>query len=88
MSQNLRRLAAILLFLLVIHPTVLAAQTDDGDENIIDVLGKVVDHDYFETPFGKIYLPRILLADGELYVYANTQSAIDSEEFISEDGVL
>lgn len=88
MSQNLRRLAAILLFLLVIHPTVLAAQTDDGDENIIDVMGKVVDHDYFETPFGKIYLPRILLADGELYVYANTQSAIESGEFISEDGVL
>lgn len=50
----------------------------------IDVLGKTADHDYFDTAFGKVYLPRIFLVDGSWYVYSSTKKALASGEFVEE----
>jgi len=91
MIRVLRRLLFLSLFLLVLNPAILAnTDADDAsDEPVIDVMGKVVDHDYLEIVGGaKIYLPRILLVDGSWYFYANTQSAIESGEFERADGTL
>lgn len=84
MLQAFRRLLVTTLILFLVTPSAQAfAQDNDNQDGgaPIDVTGKVVDHDYFETAFGKIYLPRIFLVEGELLMYASTQSAIDSGDF-------
>ena len=89
MSQILRRVAVALILLLVVNPTVIAADASDEQESEIDVVGKATNHDYFEIPFGKIYLPRILLADGQWYFYSSTYSAVESGEFVQgEEGLV
>lgn len=86
MSQNLRRAAVAVLILLICSPVLVAQNAqDNGQESPIDVMGKVADHDYFETAFGKIYLPRILLVDGEWYLYSSTKKALESGEFTETD---
>lgn len=79
-----------ILLLMFIHPAAIAQ--DDSvqgeEEPVIDVMGKIVDHDYLELVGVKIYLPRILLADGEWYFYGSTDSAIESGEFEKTNGVL
>jgi len=60
----------------------------DEEEKIIDVMGKVSDHDYLEVLGTKIYLPRILLVDGQLYAYSTTDGAVESGEFVMEEGSL
>ncbi len=82
MSQALRLTAITILFLLVLNPVSLAADNAQEDEPVIDVIGKVVDHDYLELVGGaKLYLPRIFMVNGEWYLFANTQSAVDTGEF-------
>lgn len=55
----------------------------------IDVMGKVSNHDYFELPMKKIYLPRILLAAGEFHFYPNTKKAVESGKFeVTEAGLV
>lgn len=93
MSQILRRFALTILFLLAYNPSIAALNadaSDNNDESVIDVMGKVSDHDYFELFGGKkVYLPRILLVDGEWYFYKNTKSAIESGEFeVAEAGLV
>ncbi|WP_069132442.1 F0F1 ATP synthase subunit A [Rhodohalobacter halophilus] len=89
MSQFLRRLTVTILFLFAINPGILAADTQESDGGSFDVMGKVVDHDYVEIVGVKIYLPRILLVDGEWYFYSNTKSAIESGQFMeTEEGGL
>ncbi|MEX2463140.1 MAG: F0F1 ATP synthase subunit A [Balneolaceae bacterium] len=89
MSKIMRRVAAIVLFLLAYNPVLLAADANSDQESVIDVMGTVSNHDYFETPFAKIYLPRILLADGEWYFYSSTTSALDSGTFVEgETGLI
>lgn len=86
MSQILRSTAVAVLVLLAFNSVLFAAQAEDDQESVIDVMGKVVDHDYFELVGGKkLYLPRILLVDGDWYFYANTQAAVDSGNFIQEE---
>lgn len=72
------------------HPAAIAQDqsTQAEKEPVIDVMGKVVDHDYLTLVGVKIYLPRILIVDGELYVFGNTNSAIESGEFQEIDGYL
>lgn len=86
----MRRALFTILLLMVIHPAAIAQ--DDSiqgeEEPVIDVMGKIVDHDYLELVGVKIYLPRILLVDGEWYFYGNTDSAVESGEFNKIDGVL
>ena len=90
MSKIVRRVAAIVLLLLAYNPALIASDTSGDQESVIDVMGKVADHDYFELPFGaKVYLPRILLADGQWYFYSNTKGALESGEFVmSEAGLV
>lgn len=89
MSQLLRRALVTILFSLVLNPALLSASnSSDGEEPVIDVMGKVVDHDYFEFVGLKIPLPRIFLVDGDWYFFASTQSAVNSGEFRSVDGNL
>jgi len=79
-----------ILLLMLCHPAAIAQDqsTQAEKEPVIDVMGKVVDHDYLTLVGVKIYLPRILIVDGELYVFGNTNSAIESGEFQEIDGYL
>lgn len=89
MGQFLRCTAVAVLFLLAFNSDLFAADTSEDQDSVIDVMGKVVDHDYFELIGGKkVYLPRILLVDGEWYFYSNTQAAIESGNFVQgETGI-
>lgn len=88
MIKMMRRVAAIVLLLLAYNPALIASETNENQESVIDVMGKVSNHDYFELPWGKLYLPRILLADGQWYVYSSTNSALESGEFVSAEAGL
>lgn len=93
MSRYLRRFAVTILFLLASNSDLTAVSnaseqsdtSEQSEESVIDVMGKVVDHDYVDLPFTKVYLPRILMVDGDWYFYSSTQSAIDSGEFVMGD---
>lgn len=88
MTQIVRRIVVAFLFILVLNPNLLAADSSENNEPVIDVIGKVVDHDYFEIFNQKFYLPRIFLVDGGLHFYRNTQSAIESGDFQRVDGSM
>ncbi|HBD42747.1 MAG TPA: ATP synthase F0 subunit A [Bacteroidetes bacterium] len=51
-------------------------------------MGKIADHDYIESPFGKVYLPRIFWVDGQFYTYSSTKKALASGDFIEKEGVI
>ena len=89
-SRFLRLASIAALILFISNPPLFAAESsDEGSGSSIDVMGKVADHDYFDTAFGKIYLPRILLVDGELYFYSSTKKALESGEFTqTETGLI
>ncbi len=89
MSKLLRRVAVTVLILVAYNSVILASDATNGQESIIDVMGKVSDHDYFEVIGGtKIYLPRIFLAGGEWYFFSSTNAAVASGEFIKSDAGL
>lgn len=101
MSIALRHLLFFSLFLLVLNPSVHAndsvsdqvndaasASDTDPAEPVIDVMGKVIDHDYLVILGATIPLPRIFLVEGEWYFYTNTQSALNSGEFQQVDGSI
>ncbi len=85
MIQTLRRVFLTILFLSASTPNILAADAASGDEEpVLDVMGTVVDHDYFKVPGfingGKIYLPRLLLwsdSDGS----TNFDAALSTHAF-------
>lgn len=90
MKQALRGTLFSILLLMLFHPAAIAQDqsTQAEEEPVIDVMGKIVDHDYLTLVGVKIYLPRILIVDGELYVYGSTNSALESGEFQEVDGSL
>ncbi len=88
MTQIVRRAVVTILFLLILAPGLLVANSSESEEPLVDVMGKVVMHDYVEVLNIKIYLPRILLVDGSWYFYGSTNSAVDSGEFQVVDGAL
>lgn len=89
MSLILRRVSITVIAILIFSPVLLASDgQQETQESSIDVMGKVSDHDYFETAFGKIYLPRIFLADGGFYFYSNTESALASGQFMETEAGL
>lgn len=97
MVQTLRRVFLTLFFLSVSTSNIFAFAADAseaGEEPVIDVMGTVADHDYFKTPVGKIYLPRIFFwetAEGEAQVsaFASTKKALKSGEFVeNEQGAI
>ncbi|WP_020402264.1 F0F1 ATP synthase subunit A [Gracilimonas tropica] len=97
MVQALRRVLLTFFFLSISTSNIFASASDAseaGEEPVIDVMGTVADHDYFKTPLGKIYLPRIFYwenANGESSVsfFSSTKKALASDEFIeSEEGAI
>lgn len=90
MIQTLRRLSAAFVVLLLFSPVIAAADAPDEQESVIDVIGKVSNHDYFELPFGnKLYLPRIFMAGGEWYFFSSTKKAVESGQFTqAEEGLV
>ncbi|MBD3616017.1 MAG: F0F1 ATP synthase subunit A [Gracilimonas sp.] len=95
MIQTLRRVFLTLLFLSISTSNTFAADASEEDDGqVLDVLGTVADHDYFKTPFGKLYLPRIFYwedVEGEksLSAFVSTPSVLESGEFIeNEEGAI
>lgn len=92
MIQNTVRFALFAAGLLFLNSPLFAADEASSDKPI-DVIGTLADHDYFATPFGKIYLPRLFLLHHpdkgyEFKVYASTYSALESEFFEEHDHAL
>lgn len=92
MFKTLRRVFLTILFLSVSTPNISAAEAS-GDEPILDVMGTVADHDYFNLFSFKIPLPRIIVledANGStsLEIFASTHSAIESGLFEDVDHVM
>lgn len=90
MSTPLRRvlLLAGVTFAMTLNTVAAAAADPSQDEGGLPVLSKTADHDYFETAFGKIYLPRIFYVDGDWHVYASTKKAVESGDFVDEEGLM
>lgn len=98
MIQTLRRVFLTILFLSASTPDIFAADAaSDKEEPILDVMGTVVDHDYFKVPGfingGKIYLPRLILwkdVDGstKFNMALSTNSLAESSEFEVVDYAL
>ncbi|TVQ04961.1 MAG: ATP synthase F0 subunit A [Balneolaceae bacterium] len=89
MIQILRRLTVVWVLLLINSPVIVAADAHNEQESVIDVVGKVSNHDYFELPLGnKLYLPRIFLAGGEWYFFTSTKKAVESGMFMESEAGL
>lgn len=90
MLKACRRLLVTFIIVLFFAPITHASQEADqsSEGNPIDVIGKVVDHNELAFFGTYIPLPRILLVEGEWYVYGSTQSATESGEFVIEEGTL
>ena len=90
MLRACRRLfVTLLLFFLFVpltHASEKAAQDSSGAP--IDVVGKVVDHHELAVAGTYIPLPRIMLVEGEWYFYGSTESAVESDEFVMEEGAI
>lgn len=92
MFKTLRRVFLTILFLSVSTPNISAAEAS-GDEPILDVMGTVADHDYFNLFSFKIPLPRIIILEDasgstSLEFFASTHSAIESGLFEDVDHML
>ncbi|MEX0721725.1 MAG: F0F1 ATP synthase subunit A [Balneolaceae bacterium] len=92
MSQTLRRVFLTLLFLSISTSNIFAAEPSD-DGSPLDVIGTVVDHDYFAFFGLTIPLPKIfLLQDSEggknLEFYSSTDAAVVSGSFEEIDHAL
>ncbi len=78
MKQFLRFIFLILLFTTGI--TVIS-KADSGNENRVDLIGKVVDHNYLDfKPLATIELPRLIYDDGSFYFYRSTTSLLNTSE--------
>jgi F-type H+-transporting ATPase subunit a len=79
MIQVIRRLLIATIIIAAGFQNANGADPSSNDENQVDILGKVQNHNYLSfKPFGKIELPRIFLYEGELFFYGSTTSAINS----------
>ncbi len=94
MFQTIRRLFLTLLFLSISTSHLFAADAETNeDEPILDVMGTVADHDYIKHPFGKLYLPRIIIwedAQGatQFNMFGSTKKAVESGIFTDAEAVL
>lgn len=96
MVQTLRRVFLTLLFLSISTSNIFAAdEAQQDEEQVLDVMGTIADHDYLKTPLGKIYLPRIFYweneeGDTKLNFYSSTDSALESGNFeqTEEAGII
>ncbi len=84
-TEALRPFFLFILLFCLITPLPAVANEVEETESSLDVMGKVLDHDYVEIAGKKIYLPRIFYVDGNFYFYSNTQSALESGEFVESE---
>ncbi|MBN2732998.1 MAG: F0F1 ATP synthase subunit A [Balneolaceae bacterium] len=87
MLRACRRLLITTILLFAIVPGSWAQQASSA-ESPIDVVGKVQDHNSLDVAGLHISLPRIILADGQWYFYGSTESAVESGNFVQENGAL
>lgn len=88
MFDLIRRFALLTIAFTLFSTTLIAAESSDSENSAPDFLGYVADHDNLEVFGVKIYLPRILLVDGEWYFFANTHAAVESGAFIDNNHKL
>lgn len=90
MQRACRRLFVILLLVLFFTPLTQASEkaAQDSDNAPIDVIGKVVDHHELAVLGYYVPLPRIFLVEGDWFVYGSTEGAVNSGEFVEQDGAL
>jgi len=90
MLRACRRLFVTFLLVLFFTPFTQASEksAQDSEGAPIDVVGKVADHHELAVLGYHIPLPRIMLVDGEWYFYGSTEGAVESGEFVEEDGAL
>lgn len=89
MIPYLRRVSVACLILLLFTNLSFATDASGNEEKpVIDVVGKIVPHDYFEIFNQKIPLPRIFYVEGDFHFYANTNEAVQSGEFVVQDDQL
>jgi len=85
MAKTVSRTFFLILLFVAFNPAVLAVeiQEKDGEEPIIDVMGKVQDHNYLTIASYDIPLPRIIFVEGRYTpkVYSSTSAAVESGEF-------
>ena len=85
MALLLRRLLLTVLITFSLFSGVDAAekQSQDGEEPIIDVMGKIQDHYYVTVVGYDVPLPRILFVEGSYFpkIYTSTYAAVESGEF-------
>ncbi len=69
----------LLLFLLATYSPAYAG-VDSGDENRIDLIGKVVDHNYLDfKPLATVELPRFIYDDGQFHFHRSTTSLLNKK---------
>lgn len=92
MSHIIRRLLLVLVVLAAGSMVAEAAgKAESTDNNTVDVLDKLANHFYLDfrpVPNGKIELPRIFVADGELFMYSSTTAAINSGDGFTDEYYL
>jgi len=90
MLRACRRLFVTFLLVLFFTPFTQASEksAQDSEGAPIDVVGKVADHHELAVLGYHIPLPRIMFVDGEWYFYGSTEGAVESGEFVEEDGAL
>lgn len=85
MALALRRtlLSVLITFSLFSGAVAAEKQSQDSEEPVIDVMGKVQDHNYVTVVGYDIPLPRILFVEGSYLpkIYSSTYAAVESGEF-------
>src|SRR6056297_1778935 len=85
MAQASRGFIFLLFLFFSFNPAAVSAevQGDSGEEPVIDVMGKVQDHNYLTVAGFDIPLPRIIFVEGSLVpkVYSSTSAAVSSGDF-------
>lgn len=81
MNKLIRTALLLLITLLYVTPSTAIADENDKNYGDIDVIAKLGDRYYIEfEPLPKLYLPRILIADG-IHFFGSTKSAMQSGLF-------
>lgn len=90
MIQAFRRITLTALLLLFFVPVTHAQheEAESGSGAPIDVVGKVQDHHSLDIAGMHIPLPRIILVEGEWYIYGSTEAAVESGNFVEENHAL
>lgn len=90
MLRACRRLLVTLVLILFFTPLTHASEKaeQDSEGSPIDVIGKVVDHHELAVLGYYVPLPRIIFVEGSWapHVYASTESALDSGNFVEREG--